>query len=105
MNGIKTFKLTMTGGTITEGLGCGGGQGYAHTDSSYVKISNATLAAFYGILSNGSARTIKAELDNCTFSAIGESTNLRLSIEVKPVILILLLEVVRLIIWIRFMPI
>lgn len=72
VNGVKTFKLTMTGGTITEGLGCGGGQGYAHTDSSYVKISDATLAAFYGVLSNGSARTIKAELDNCTFSAIGE---------------------------------
>ena len=72
VNGVKTFTLTMTGGTITEGLGCGGGQGYAHTDSSYVKISNATLAAFYGVLSNGSARTIKAELENCTFSAMND---------------------------------
>ncbi len=45
----------MNGGVIAGGIGCGGGNGYTHTGVSTVTIQNATIAAFYGTLSNGRA--------------------------------------------------
>lgn len=67
VNGVKTVTINMNGGVIAEGIGCGGGNGYTHTGVSTVTIQNATIAAFYGTLSNGRADEITATVTGCTF--------------------------------------
>lgn len=69
VNGVKKVTIDMNGGVITEGIGCGGGNGYTHTGVSTVTIQNATIAAFYGTLANGRADEITATVTNCTFPA------------------------------------
>ena len=72
VNGVQTVKLTMTGGEITEGIGCGGGQGYTRTGKSTVTLTNVKIAAFYGVLANGRADDIEATVTNCTFAKNGD---------------------------------
>ena len=67
VNGVKTVTINMNGGVIAGGIGCGGGNGYTHTGVSTVTIQNATIAAFYGTLSNGRADEITATVTGCTF--------------------------------------
>ena len=62
VNGVKTVTINMNGGVIAGGIGCGGGNGYTHTGVSTVTIQNATIAAFYGTLSNGRADEITASV-------------------------------------------
>ena len=71
VNGVQTVKLTMTDGEITEGIGCGGGQGYTRTGKSTVTLTNVKIAAFYGVLANGRADDIEATVKNCTFAKKG----------------------------------
>ncbi len=71
VNGVQTVKLTMTGGEITEGIGCGGGQGYTRTGISTVTLKDTKIASFYGVLANGRADQIEATLTNCTFAKKG----------------------------------
>ncbi|WP_196009895.1 hypothetical protein [Parabacteroides distasonis] len=67
VNGVKTVTINMNSGVIAGGIGCGGGNGYTHTGVSTVTIQNATIAAFYGTLSNGRADEITATVTGCTF--------------------------------------
>lgn len=71
VNGVQKFTLTMTDGTITEGIGCGGGQGYSYTGKSNVSLTNVKIASFYGVLANGRANDIVATVTNCTFENFG----------------------------------
>ncbi|RHO64276.1 hypothetical protein DW083_21600, partial [Parabacteroides sp. AF48-14] len=70
VNGVQTVKLTMEGGEITEGIGCGGGQGYTRTGKSTVNLKGVKIAAFYGVLANGRADDIEATVTNCTFAKV-----------------------------------
>ena len=70
VNGVKSVKLTMNGGEITEGIGCGGGQGYTYTGISDITLKDVKVGAFYGVLSNGRADNITATVTNCTFAAL-----------------------------------
>ena len=70
--GTKDVKITISEGVeLPEGLGCGGGQGYAYTGTSKVTITGAKLGSLYGTLSNGYADEIEASLKNCMFSKEG----------------------------------
>ncbi len=71
VNGVQTIKLTMTDGEITEGIGCGGGQGYTRTGISTVTLKDVKIASFYGVLANGRADQITATLTGCTFAKKG----------------------------------
>lgn len=71
VNGVQTVKLTMTGGEITEGIGCGGGQGYTRTGISTVTLKDTKIASFYGVLANGRADQIEATLTDCTIAKKG----------------------------------
>ena len=66
---VKTLNFTANNSTFPEGIGCGGGQGYSYTGESIVKIQNCELGAFYGVLYNGNAKSIKAEVLNTTFKS------------------------------------
>ena len=74
VNGVKTVTINMNGGVIAGGIGCGGGNGYTHTGVSTVTIQNATIAAFYGTLSNGRADESTATVTGCTFPTSINST-------------------------------
>lgn len=76
VNGVKKVTINMNGGIITEGIGCGGGNGYTHTGVSTVTIQGATIAAFYGTLSNGRADEITATVTGCTFPTSINDTEL-----------------------------
>lgn len=76
VNGVKKITINMNGGVITEGIGCGGGNGYTHTGVSTVTIQGATIASFYGTLANGRADEITATLTNCTFPTSINGTKL-----------------------------
>lgn len=76
VNGVKKVTINMNGGVITEGIGCGGGNGYTHTGVSTVTIQGATIASFYGTLANGRADEITATLTNCTFPTSINGTKL-----------------------------
>lgn len=70
--GTKDVKITISEGVeLPEGLGCGGGQGYAYTGTSKVTITGAKLGSLYGTLANGYADEIEASLKNCMFSKEG----------------------------------
>lgn len=71
--GAQNVEITITDATFVEGLGCGGGQGYAYTGKSIVNITGATLGAFYGTLANGYADKITATLKGCTFKPMAAS--------------------------------
>lgn len=76
VNGVKKITINMNGGVITEGIGCGGGNGYTHTGVSTVTIQGATITSFYGTLANGRADEITATLTNCTFPTSINGTKL-----------------------------
>lgn len=68
--GTKEVEINITDATLTEGLGCGGGQGYTYTGKSTVIINKAILGSFYGTLANGYANDINATLTGCTFKKL-----------------------------------
>lgn len=68
--GTKEVEINIENATLTEGLGCGGGQGYTYTGKSTVTIKNSTLGSFYGTLANGYADNITATLTGCTFKKL-----------------------------------
>ncbi|WP_455638209.1 Ig-like domain-containing protein [Parabacteroides sp.] len=68
--GTKEVEINIADATLTEGLGCGGGQGYTYTGKSTITIKNSTLGSFYGTLANGYADDISATLTGCTFKKL-----------------------------------
>ena len=67
VNGVKNVNMTLSKCTIPEGLGTGGGQGYTHTGTSVVTVTDSELGAIYGTLSNGYADDITVNMTNTTF--------------------------------------
>ena len=67
VNGVKNVNMTLSKCTIPEGLGTGGGQGYTHTGTSVVTVTDSELGAIYGTSSNGYADEITVNVTNSTF--------------------------------------
>ena len=67
VNGVKSVNMTLSKCTIPEGLGTGGGQGYTHTGTSVVTVTDSELGAIYGTSSNGYADEITVNVTNSTF--------------------------------------
>lgn len=67
VNGVKNVNMTLSKCIIPEGLGTGGGQGYTHTGTSVVTVTDSELGAIYGTLSNGYADDITVKMTNTTF--------------------------------------
>lgn len=70
VNGVQSIKMDIENATFTEGLGCGGGNGYTYTGTSDIRVRNCSLGGLYGVLSNGHAGDVKASFENCTFKKL-----------------------------------
>ena len=77
VNGVKNVNMTLSKCTIPEGLGTGGGQGYTHTGTSVVTVTDSELGAIYGTLSNGYADDITVNMTNTTFKKQYNSSDIQ----------------------------
>ena len=67
VNAVNTVTMDIHGGTFSV-IGAGGGNGYTHTGTSTVNLTNVTVNKFYGVYSNGIA-------DDVTVTMTGGSIN------------------------------
>ena len=67
VNGVKNVNMILSRCTIPGGLGTGGGQGYTHTGTSVVTVTDSELGGIYGTLSNGYADDITVNVTNTAF--------------------------------------